>query len=266
LSKKAVGRCRIFGIQSKLVKCHIIPKALTKAEEEGQKFWQAGEGARPVRKSTSWYDPHIVCRRGENLLEGIDDRAIKELRRNAMVWSGQQNGRAPQITKLVDEHSLREILGLDHKAIWMFFASIAWRASVSKISDLEFFKLESEIEDALRISILEDQPFFERFPCEFSQMTGRAASHNQTPTLDRKMIPNLNDGRDTDVEFARFFVDGLVCHFRLNSLPQGEFAGNHLFLGGSEKLICYARPFEGSAQEERLYAAIRELNDFQSGL
>lgn len=86
--KRKAGVCRLTGETGPFVDSHIIPRALTVADRDGDHFVEHGDGTRPKRRSNSWYDNELVTRSGEDKLSLIDDLAIRELRRLKLVWSG----------------------------------------------------------------------------------------------------------------------------------------------------------------------------------
>src|SRR5260370_16132745 len=81
--------CKLTGDKGKFVDSHLIPQAFTRPPA-GEGFISGGEGSRPKRNWSSWYDQKLVTERGEQLLANYDDWAIKELRRLELVcWSGK---------------------------------------------------------------------------------------------------------------------------------------------------------------------------------
>jgi hypothetical protein len=163
LSHGRIGKCKLTGAVAPFVRSHILPKALTKPSTKGSPLFESTQGTGPKRKWSSWYNENLVCRKGEDFLSSIDDRAIKELRKHKLIWSGWDEGGEPKAENIYGEHSIREIGNIDQSIVWLFFASVAWRASASKLDEMNYFKLPATDEDSLKCSILNSSPAYENY-------------------------------------------------------------------------------------------------------
>lgn len=146
------GTCALTGTHGKFVKCHIIPQAFTRPTKKGEALYQSTRGKGETRRWTSWYDPQLVTREGEDILSDIDNAAIKILRKHQLVWSGWMAFRPHFLSFLpsMPSHGLRllEIEGAD--CLIRFALSLAWRASASQLPDLSGVKLPGSSEEEMK--------------------------------------------------------------------------------------------------------------------
>ncbi|WP_284880341.1 hypothetical protein [Acinetobacter variabilis] len=84
---KREGQCKLTLENGKFIKSHLIPQALTKPEIRGGIMKQIGEGTRPKKATSSWYDYELVTRAGEDILTEFDTAAINILRNHQLIWS-----------------------------------------------------------------------------------------------------------------------------------------------------------------------------------
>ncbi len=187
MANKKIGTCLLTGKTDKLVKCHILPQAFTRPAINGEPLLQSTKGEGHRRRWTSWYDASLVARAGEDILSAIDDVAIKELRRAKLVWSGW--GIVPPVFEPIGpylpDHGLRTVKKINQEAIWRFFWSIAWRASVSQIADMKYFQLPEEVEVMARDAILKQRTSCLELPVSLIQLSTKGEAHNHSPSLIR---------------------------------------------------------------------------------
>jgi hypothetical protein len=72
-SVMAYGVCKLTGKSGKFVKSHLLPKALTRPGVAGEYFISGGQGCRPKKRWTSWYDQELVIKKGEDILANYDN-------------------------------------------------------------------------------------------------------------------------------------------------------------------------------------------------
>lgn len=262
MSKKPkIGRCALTGQHGKFVKCHIIPQSLTKPSEDGAPLFQSTKGKGALRRWTSWYDPSLVTREGEEILSLIDDRAIKELRKNHLIWSSW-TAFSPQFAPLgatLPSHGLRKVNIEDSDALIRFAHSIAWRASASQLSEMDEATLNIEIQDRLKDYILGEKiEGASSFPVSVVQISTIGEIHNQTPYLNEKHFPDVGDGYRSPQKILRIYVDGLIFHIHLSPIPLSDTSKNPIFIGASDHLLVMGVSYKASFQHENLTQVKRE--------
>jgi hypothetical protein len=149
-----VGTCQLTGSRGPFVRAHIIPAALTKPEYAGAPLVQGSVEYRPVRRWTSWYDTQLVTQEGETILRDYDTWAIRELRKQKLVWSGWGK------RSVLDEpehrtirstpYGVRVIKGIDLPRLRGFFLSLLWRAAATKLPEFVEVVLSNEDLERLR--------------------------------------------------------------------------------------------------------------------
>jgi len=258
LSEATHGYCKLTGSKGKFVKSHIVPKSLTRSEEPGLPLMESRPEGGVKKKWDSWYDKKLVIRKGEDFLSKIDNSAIAELRKQSLLWSSFER-RLPGLKRVegIETHGFRKIIGLDPKPVWLFAASIAWRASVSTIPEMRWFKLTADEEAHLQKSILMDKPAYKKFPVSLIQLSSQGLKHNHTPTLDTKITPDLGQkGGSREIQFARIYAEGLIFHLNRTAFPIDELSNNSLFVGCDENLMVTCIDFEASDQKDRILEAV----------
>lgn len=256
----ASDTCRLTGKPGTFVKAHIIPEALTKPPV-GKMFYQAGQGTRPIRRRTSWYDQGLVIRDGEDILRDYDTWAIAELRKHKLVWSGWGPMAAlPQASQIFGD-GVRVIRGIDPTRLRLFFLSLLWRAAASRMPELKEIAIDADRLEQLRRLVLEGDPGpAEFFPAALVQLSTRGDAHNMTPVALEKEAPGP-DGSRLKIPFFRFYFDGLIVHFHNQSEAERSAVpglGNGR-IGASEELKVGTVPFERSFQFENLRRSFAEM-------
>ena len=136
-SKTKYGVCKLTGLPGQFVKAHLLPRALTKPAVPGAPFVEnGGNGRRPKRAWSSWYDTALVTADGETILAEFDNWAIPELRKHKLIWSGwgplQTLPFGPDHDPIPGtDWGLRRFKGADFKKLRLFFLSLLWRAAAS---------------------------------------------------------------------------------------------------------------------------------------
>jgi len=159
----AIGTCKLTGDFGPFVKAHIIPQALTYGATKDLPFVQAGPDHPPIKRWTSWYDPNIVTRAGENILASYDDWAIDELRCHELVWSSWSGDelRSADYSPIPGNDEgwgFREVQGIDGPRLRLFFLSILWRAAASEMREFREVQIRHSQMRRLRRMLMEGNP------------------------------------------------------------------------------------------------------------
>ncbi len=233
-----------------------MPKALTRPAG-GAPFIQAGNGTRPHKRWSSWYDHRLVTADGEHILELLDTWAIKELRRHQLVWSGWGD---EQTLGLKHDPipgtpwGIRSVEGLDGSRLRLFFLSLLWRAAASdRIEFSEVALPESDLE-RLRLMVLSGHPEpLEFYPTILSQLSTRGPVHNQTPIRSLKSLPAVGEQPETPIPSYRFYFDGLAAHMHIDvPSEQSVKALGPLVVGCEKRLVIHTVTYEQSFQRQNL--------------
>jgi hypothetical protein len=246
------GKCRLTGKLGNFVKAHIIPEALTKPSIAGESFIQAGQGDRPVRRWTSWYDANLVTSDGERILADYDSWGIAELRRLNLVWSSLGN------SKVVDRedwnatgnegHGVR-IFDYDNgDELRLFLLSILWRAAASKMTEFKYIRIPGRQLDQLGKMLLnrDPKPYFLFAAC-LIQLTSIGPRHNFTPMAGKKRSgPSKKD----QTRIFRFYFDGLAVHFHRDAVVRQWRQMGDLCIQNGKQIGVVTVPFESSMQNE----------------
>lgn len=258
------GICKLTGQYGVYVESHIIPEALTRPSIRGNPLIEHGEGRRPSRRWTSWYDSQLVTAEGERYLSDLDSWAISILRRHKLVWSGWGNetGLGRQHTVVDQTLGIRSIDGIDTKRLRLFFHSLLWRAAASAREELKDILVSNEELEVLRAAILGTVAApLDFYPVQLTQLSTRGIAHNQTPIPDRKYLPNpyVPGGSPIALPTYRFYMDGLIAHMYC-AMPVGysvQAIGN-LILGVEDSVVLPTIAFDDSRQSIDLAAAVRD--------
>lgn len=253
---RKTGVCALTQKDGIFVKSHILPKALTKPAIKGAPFLQTTRGEGYKKRFSSWYDKTLVIRQGEDVLEKLDDAAIKCLRKDMLIWSSW-HFHTPffrRFTPASLDHSTRCFVPSAPKLLHRFFVSVAWRACASRLPDMaEAVASEKHIE-LMRKSLLSKtdlSPSF--FPVSLTQLTTKGEVHNLAPMSDTVKPPReiARHLPEESWQIIRIYFDGLIAHVHLN--PDKGFASdNPNFLGSSDKLMMSGVTYEASFEYENL--------------
>jgi len=247
----AYGTCKLTGTQGTLVKCHLLPKALTCPPDRGEVRVEGGEGRLPVARYDSWFDKSIVTRKGEDIFEKLDDFAIKELRRHKLVWSSW--GRDEVTCPVPNDDTtkwggVRFISFSDPARLRLFCLSLLWRAAVTKLPGFSTITLSDDRRDLIRDMLLsENAAPIHCFPINLIQLTTRGGWHNQSPI---KQFLDLKEFEaPTKIGVYRFYFDGLVI--RINDELDDPVPDRHkgIGLGEATPQVVLTVPYEGSFQD-----------------
>lgn len=260
-----VDVCKLTGESGKYVASHLIPKALTKPEQPGLSFLEAGKGLKPIRRHSSWYDNRLVTSHGEKILSDIDDWAIKKLRYHHLVWSGWGPIiELPDINPPRSDWGFRILSDTEWPRLLLFFLSLLWRAAASSRKEFSDVNLPAEDIERLREMVVsgsvEPKTFY---PVQIIQLSTVGKIHNQTPFKDIKTIPASNRLAEYQVPIIRFYFDGLIAHFDMRSHEEIESDDlGDLFLGATDYLLVTTVSYESSFQRENLELIMGEADKF----
>ena len=245
--------CKLTGDHGKFVKAHIIPDALTRPTVPGMHFIQAGENSRPIKRWSSWYDQNLVTLKGEKILAKFDQNGISVLRKHNLIWSGWANNTFPEPEKIIaiDQacKGIRVFDRIEANELRLFFLSILWRASASKLNEFRQIRLSSGQLNKVRKMLLSNDPNPNYvFPICLTQFITTGPRHNHTPLAMNKIL-SLDDPT-RKIPIFRFYFDGLVIHFHRDiSISHWRKMGG-LCLGANNNLGVITMPYEISMQNE----------------
>ncbi|MPQ67794.1 MULTISPECIES: hypothetical protein [unclassified Pseudomonas] len=254
----AIGKCLLTGATGTFAKSHLYPLAFTAPAVPGSYFIQAGEGTRPIRTFTSWYDKKILTHKGEKIISLLDDKGIKELRRLHLVWSGWggEDNIPPEIVvnRFDEKRGIRKIQNLDSSVLRLFFLSVLWRWGQSSLSAAKHVKISEANLEVIRRMILENDPGEANFfGMTLTQISTRGAPHNLAP-IKREMEKCENEV----YSYIRFYFDGLVVHIHTSAVDIERFGV--MLLGQADELVVIAIDHDRSFQFENMGKMISETN------
>jgi hypothetical protein len=216
------GVCKRTGRTGKFVKSHLIPQAFTRPSIAGAFFISGGEGYRPKRNWTSWYDAELVTQEGEEILATYDNWAIDELKRLELVWSGWGGKSSLPLENWEGcppkGYGIRQLECSNSDKLRLFFLSLLWRAAATTLPEFHAVVLDPNELERLRIMVLNGNPQpLEFYPTSLFQIITRGFDHNLSPVaLDRGQA-NTGDGRSLHFRIFRFYFDGLIIYFHRNT-------------------------------------------------
>jgi hypothetical protein len=249
-----MGVCKLTGKAGKFVKSHIIPKALSRPTLPGARFIQGGDGSTATIRRDSWYDFKLVTVEGEEILRDLDTWAIQELRRQKLVWSSW--GPEGEISSLINSqfsetHGLRIVEFTDNFRLRKFFQSLLWRAAASSLPEMCWMSLSVDDLEKLRKIIVGDAAFPNHlFPVELYQLSTIGEVHNHTPVLKTIQRPTPKGKEQREIEYARFYFDGLIAHIRISETPDEIARMGMLFLGNEKRTGVVTIAYEASLQKD----------------
>lgn len=255
------NRCALTGLPGSFVKCHIIPQAFTKPSIKGEALYQSTKGRGERRRWSSWYDKKLVTREGEDILSSIDNKAVNQLRKHQLVWSGWAGFR-PRIESLgplMADHGYRKVYDINSEPIIRFALSVAWRAAASSMPDMDNVTLTPEIQDMLKEYVLGAEikgP--SKFPVSLIQISSLGEIHNQSPYTDEKKFIDLDNKNRDPLKIIRVYMDGLIFHVHISPIPADDLSDNSIFLGTSDHVMVTTISYEASFQYENLLHLMRE--------
>lgn len=259
------GVCALTGRSGKLVKSHLLPRALMDFGPTDAPIIQIrGDATRPIKRWSSWYDPRLVTRAGEDILEKHDNWGVSFLRHHGLVWSswGPDGGPAPDDDQGV--FGIRLIDGVDTGRLRMFLLSLLWRAAASGLPEFAAVQVPADHLERLRValttSVLPDQDFY---PATLMQFSTRGDDHIWAPEAVTMPVFNDEGAELAALPAFRFYMDGAIVLFRATtdvSIGLGEGVGitkrGQLFVqtipfAHSRQVQAMGANFEGAARAFR---------------
>lgn len=253
-TSKPYGTCKLTGGYGQFVDSHLLPKALTRPDERGAPLLEGTKGKGFKRRWQSWSDRSLVIAEGEAILGRIDDCAIKTMRRHQLIWSSWVVGppNFKPIGPLFPNHSIRNIDFDDPRGLWLYAVSLLWRAAASSNYAVAGFEIHHEkLELARRYITGEIDVDFEDFPVMLVQLSTKGVTHNHSPMLDVKEVPNLFGDQSGAVPMGRFYMNGLIIHVHLDRL-EGMIEKNHDVYLGAKTTVVSCITYEASFQHDNL--------------
>lgn len=252
-SAAKLGLCALTGKEGKFVKSHLLPQALTQPNTAGEYFIESGKGRWPVRRFTSWYDDQLVTREGEDLLSEIDDKAIAELRRLKLVWSGWGSEKSLSCPNHMQAEGkgIRAIPEYNPHVIRIFFLSLLWRALKTRREEFSFLPSDGvNLDEIGRMIVSGDCGSPNYHAVVLHQLSTKGEDHNYSPTFNVMEIPD--DGKSVSYGYYRFYIQGLIAHVHLNMDEEKFKYISGICVGCSEKLFVLTHEAHDSAQADRL--------------
>jgi hypothetical protein len=257
------SHCRLTGESGKFVEAHILPRALTKPALAGRNFIQFGEGKRPIRRWSSWYDRELVTCEGEKILSGYDDWAIAELRRLKLVWQswGPMISLSTGDSIKVDSsgYGLRQLRCSDPDKLRLFFLSLLWRAAATTRPEFREIQLGTDHLEHLRIMVRDGNPRpLDFYPTTLLQIASMGPTHNFAPIAMDDMV-DIGNGVTSRQYVFRFYFDGLVARMLRPIEGVDRTKGiESLVVGSGPTLVVQTQPLVGSFQIDNLNRVIVE--------
>jgi len=264
------GVCRLTGEKGKFVKCHLIPKALTRPEKPGLPLIQSASGKHAIKRFDSWYDRKLVTRKGEDVFRDHDTWAIKFLRKEKLLWSGwgPRNSIEDKVhTMPGTPWGLRLIQSKDCDQLRLYFLSLLWRAGATDLSEFSEIKISSDdLEKIGDLLMAGDAGDFCYFPITLTQLSTKGAIHNLAPIVQIKTLPDLDGQGEVEVQIFRFYMDGLIAHIHPPTHPRTLFEGwGDFVVAASENIRIHTVTYESSWERENLNIVQSETLSFPKG-
>lgn len=245
------GICKLTGVRGRFVDSHLIPQALTRLSRTGEKFFESGIGHGVKRRATSWYDSQLVTQDGEDILAAIDARGIEALRQHKLIWSGwaQNEDMLAEFAFSGPAGGVRSVHVEQPEDLQLFFLSLLWRAAATARHEFADVRVPASVVEDLRQRqrVLNQAPgALADYPVQLFQLATRGTVHNRTPLSERKEMLSADGSWDAEVDYVRFYFDGLTSHIHL---PQGApmqngYLRSCLGLGAGNGTLVFGHKYE----------------------
>ena len=256
------GNCKLTRIDGKFIASHIVPQALTEGAWNDQPLRQRIDG-RIIKRWTSWNDPQLVIQEGEDILQELDDWAIKFFRERKLIWSSWETMalQVPDHELVYEGWDLRKLAGVDGRRLRQFFLSLLWRAAATNLPEFGAVSLPEGDLEKLRLMVLHgDVKPLHFYPIALTQLSTRNWPHNfaaQRITKNELVADpksgELIYGALRQIDAYRFYFDGLVAHFDIDLSAERVSERGLLYLGAADELAVLTVPSEGSRQMLQLW-------------
>ena len=258
----AQGHCKLTGKAGRFVKCHILPEALTRPERAGANLVQYGQGTRPIKRWTSWYDPRLVTEEGEALLARYDSWAIAVLRKHKMVWSSW----GPMVSLATPDFKqitgtpwgIRSIGNCNTRQLRLFFLSVLWRAAATKLPEFADIQIQAHQLEQLRKMVVEGRTDpLSFFSISLTQLSTRGPVHNLAPIAQDKTSAGPHGS--TTIPIFRIYFDGLIAHLHRPGLYDAIATELGPLVLGNEKMVTLSTiSFEESFEHTNMFFNVAE--------
>lgn len=244
------------------MRCHILPEALTRPERVGANLVQYGQGNRPIKRWTSWYDRKLVTEEGEAALARYDDWAIKALHKHKLVWSSWGPTQCLDTSYfrplLPSPWGLRTVAGCDTRKLRLFFLSILWRAAATSLQEFAEIEVPPDELEQLRTMVLNGNPEpLSFYPISLTQLSTRGIVHNLPVLAQTKRIVGP-DGQE-DVPIFRVYFDGLIAHLQRPGTLDATVGELGPLMVGNEKTVTLSTVrFENSFERDNILLNVVE--------
>lgn len=255
---KREGQCKLTLENGKFIKSHLIPQALTKPEIRGGIMKQIGEGTRPKKATSSWYDYELVTRAGEDILTEFDTAAINILRNHQLIWSswGESFISNDSIFYSINQnYGVREFSNLEWRKLRLFGLSLLWRACNSTQNGFCDINIPKDDLEKIRVLLInKDSGAIHFYPIKLCQLSTKGKIHNQTPFITKFELPKRCEiTRSKYLDIVRFYFDGLIMHIHLSkTLKQIKGFDSQILGFNPNKLIVTTVSYEVSFQRENI--------------
>jgi hypothetical protein len=259
MPSRAIGTCRLTQTKGEFVRAHILPKAVTRPERPGAPLIQHGQGERPKKRFSSWYDSQLVTSAGENILRDYDTFGIEQLHQNKMVWSswGPMTSLSTSDFKRLPGLSigLRSIALVDGPRFRLFLLSLLWRMSETSLPEFKECKLPATDRERLRNMIVAgDAGPIEFYPTSLTQISTLGIPHNLAGLSQAVVYPG-----GLTSQIVRAYFDGLIVHFHKPGLrTQDAAALGPLVVGNEDRMTIATIDYESSWERSNLVANVME--------
>lgn len=268
---KAVGTCALTGETGQFIKCHLMPRALTRPRPGGEAFPQIGNDQRPVKRRDSWYDNMLVIQAGEDILTSHDTFGIAELRREKLVW--QSWGPMVELSTSdfsvfpAEPYGLRLVRFSDPLRLRRFLLSLLWRAAATELVEFGEVQLRSSDLRRLRSAVRDhkDMPT-DFFPATLLQLSSRGFDHNMAPLAQTKQGARTKGFKSRDQKMIRFYFDGLVVHFHLDPQPKDIDGMYPCLIGENAATTVVTVRTHASWEWQNLLYSIEDSERFHPGM
>lgn len=261
------GICKLTLKKGKFVESHILPKSLTVLSRTGEKTIQAALKSPLKKRFQGWYDNQLCIAEGEYILSQIDDKAIRLLRENSLIWSGWPTNimelDTPDIIIAAknneQKYGLRVIKDLDWKPIKSFMLSLLWRSAASEREEMDTVIIPIDLLEKLRVAILNyDSLSVNEFPIRLYQIADKGFVHNRTPIIEENAIDFGFPVGIKKYTVCRLYLDGLIAYITLDPDENYLEKAQSIILGGNNETIVFLHTYENSRTFDNLREVIEQ--------
>jgi hypothetical protein len=175
------GMCKLTRVTGKFIASHIVPQALTEGSWDDHPLLQRAPNGRTIRRWTSWNDPELVRQEGEDILQELDDWAIKFFRERKLIWSSweKMSLEVPDHDLVYEGRGLRKLADVDGVRLRQFFLSLLWRAAATNLPEFEAVSLpETDLETLRRMVLNGEVEPLHFYPIALTRLSTRNWPHN----------------------------------------------------------------------------------------